>query len=1335
MTFRVVIVGGSVAGLALANMLEKFDIDYVVLEAYPDIAPQVGASIGLLPNGLRILDQLGCYDAYRAKAEDQIYQHAYLREPSGKAYGYQHDLMEMWEKMLGYPMIFIDRQMLIQVLYSNLRHKERVLTSKRAVSVEILESSAQVTTKNGEVFSGDIVVGADGIHSTVRKEMWRNAPPGYFPHDEYSKVPATTLCIFGISDRPQAYPGASQHNTLSEGHSYYVMAAPGNRVYWFLFMELKETLYGENIPRYTKDDEAKIVKQHLEDRILENMTFGDLYDKRIVTTLAPLQTYVFKKWHYKRLVTIGDSAHKVDPVTGQGGNGAIESGALLVNALLRKFDSSPDGLSEKQVEDVLAEVHAIRFERAQDVVQQGYWLQNAFTQRSTMGKLIARYFMPALGSFGVLYRGVEFCSPATSLHRLEIPHRPRAVPFEDELPARPVKNLGKINKLASIAATTLLCALAAGLVRLPKSLELTIDALCSTDVATASNFPAVTFLVNTASLLAMALVESNRVGNKITSWVQIVTFALVNSFLGPGAIGPLAALFAHWSCGLIVGRHVPVEAAKMVLPIVAVGYVLPAAIAMLRMDSSSITIWRNAPIICFMLARSLSALGNSSSSVSVDDEKSKLKIERERTRNMFAKADLPHIRLVHCTAFIISAAVHLINVFKHGLHHSLTLGGNDATLLTLGFSKYEGMIFTLSSLLLALGAAPLSLRLSGYITDFQCLTSAIIICEYRGRPGDAVNTPSQTLQPLFTELDQHQAPQTLDSLSEQIRKAIVHTEHKTSFLPLDALHRILAIEGNLAPLQQCVRGAGSREGALGEVQSFVFNNSASGSPSVTEQRAPGSGIFAVLLLIEKPQEIEKFLLAGLSDEDLPFQFPIKDGVRTIKTKRDESVEHVFCKWAYLEIENFSKHQWTVLSPFFRKPDNGNPDNVYHYDLQPEMILPFQSSTEGPNTDSGSYGTVFKVRMHPAHCDFDPYENRDLFFGVKRLKKSDGVAFKKEVDTLKRFSVNTSKHLIQLLATYRYQNNYYLIFPWADSNLQGLWESIKNPPHSLNLSLWVARQCHGLAVGLSNIHVYQSQPENDLRVPSLVPTSHEKPFGRHNDIKHENVLWFRDNSKDAEDYAGQLKISDFGFVNFNSEGSRSIVPNQALFTPTYRPPECAVPNHTISRALDLWSLGCLYLEFVTWLLKGYAAATDDFTDKRLSEGQHSDVKEFQDDNFFTMESGVLSLKPSVIKCMMDLHMDPHCTPYLHDFLDCIADHLLVPNPAGRISCAKLVCKLGSILQKCEENPEYCTKDDPRSDHAIPPASRQKVRLGKGHKNLSNMEVSGAGTRTNQQTMLM
>jgi 2-polyprenyl-6-methoxyphenol hydroxylase-like FAD-dependent oxidoreductase len=62
--FKVIIAGGSVTGLTLANIFERLNVDYAVLEAYPEIAPQKGASIGLWPNGLRILDQLGCYDNF-----------------------------------------------------------------------------------------------------------------------------------------------------------------------------------------------------------------------------------------------------------------------------------------------------------------------------------------------------------------------------------------------------------------------------------------------------------------------------------------------------------------------------------------------------------------------------------------------------------------------------------------------------------------------------------------------------------------------------------------------------------------------------------------------------------------------------------------------------------------------------------------------------------------------------------------------------------------------------------------------------------------------------------------------------------------------------------------------------------------------------------------------------------------------------------------------------------------------------------------------------------------------------------------------------------------------
>ncbi|KAG6362284.1 hypothetical protein INS49_010514 [Diaporthe citri] len=101
MGFKVVIVGGSVSGLSLANMLEKSNIE------------------------------------------------------------------------TGYPQIFIDRQMLLQVLYDNLHFKDRVLTRKRVIRVDTVEGCVHVQTEDGSRYVGDVVA-ADGVHSAVRKEMRRN---------------------------------------------------------------------------------------------------------------------------------------------------------------------------------------------------------------------------------------------------------------------------------------------------------------------------------------------------------------------------------------------------------------------------------------------------------------------------------------------------------------------------------------------------------------------------------------------------------------------------------------------------------------------------------------------------------------------------------------------------------------------------------------------------------------------------------------------------------------------------------------------------------------------------------------------------------------------------------------------------------------------------------------------------------------------------------------------------------------------------------------------------------------------------------------------------------
>ena len=72
-SFRVIIVGGSIAGLTLALCLERAGIDYLVLEARDRIDPQVGASIGIFSNGARILEQLGVYDKIEQNTDAPIW--------------------------------------------------------------------------------------------------------------------------------------------------------------------------------------------------------------------------------------------------------------------------------------------------------------------------------------------------------------------------------------------------------------------------------------------------------------------------------------------------------------------------------------------------------------------------------------------------------------------------------------------------------------------------------------------------------------------------------------------------------------------------------------------------------------------------------------------------------------------------------------------------------------------------------------------------------------------------------------------------------------------------------------------------------------------------------------------------------------------------------------------------------------------------------------------------------------------------------------------------------------------------------------------------------------
>ncbi|KAH8885604.1 FAD/NAD(P)-binding domain-containing protein [Thozetella sp. PMI_491] len=582
--FKIAIVGGSIAGLSLANMLEKFGLDYILLEAYPEIAPQVGASIGMMPNGLRILDQIGCYEPFAARLTVSMLA-------SDAAQAFDHQANEKGELCRhGYPLAFADRQTLLEVLYEHLRHKDRVHVSKRVTDVKMNESGVELTTEDGSTYSADIVVGADGVHSAVRGEMRRIAnkvDPSYFAGDETSKVPVTHKCVFGISKHTEGYPTLTENFVFRQGFSYFIVPGPEGRIYWFVFFDTGKTVYGEDIPRFTKADETALLEPHLKDRITDTLTFGELYANRISSTLVPLQEHVYKRWHFQRIITIGDAAHKQNPIGGQGGNQAIESATALVNNLLDKMEARPGGLSLSDIEDVFERTQTARRNTTELMVKKAIETQKIHAQETLAARIILRTVIPVAGGEATTSMlGTDYVIGGR-LERLPIPKRMRALPFDDELPARPLNT-----PLPQLVAAASLGLLAWSVQKPGGWADSTVNALQSLSLNLASpllsytsRLPVAGNFVNLASAMLLWTIEGYRYGNSRNILALPSIWAIQSHFFGFNKLAPFYYLSAVLFSGVTsVGRSVPVEAATSALLAAASLAVVPFVSQSLSLD-------------------------------------------------------------------------------------------------------------------------------------------------------------------------------------------------------------------------------------------------------------------------------------------------------------------------------------------------------------------------------------------------------------------------------------------------------------------------------------------------------------------------------------------------------------------------------------------------------------------------------------------------------------------------------------------------------------------------------------------------------------------------------
>ncbi|PKX91336.1 FAD-dependent oxidoreductase [Aspergillus novofumigatus IBT 16806] len=380
----VIVVGGSIAGLTLAHCLDRAGIDHIVLEKAKDIAPQLGTSIGISPNGARILDQLGVYEEIEKCIEPLNV--ATVSYPDGFHFSSRYP--EIIGQRFGFPIAFLDRQKLLQILYNRYPKKHNICLNKKVVSIQTLGDDLGVTTEDGSIYTGQLVVGADGVHSRVRSEMWKageKQSTGLVSERERTGMTVEYSCIFGISSPIKGLEMGDQVNAFFDRLTIITIHGKDSRIFWFVIQKLDEKYTYPNSPRFTDADAAAMAEKLKDVRFYRDITFGQVWTNKEVASMTALEETIFQTWHHGRMALMG-------------ANCAIEDAATLATLLNNLVDVANAKLpSNAEIETLLQRYRKIRYSRVKSIYKTSRFLVRLQARDGFLKAMFGRYFVPYAG--------------------------------------------------------------------------------------------------------------------------------------------------------------------------------------------------------------------------------------------------------------------------------------------------------------------------------------------------------------------------------------------------------------------------------------------------------------------------------------------------------------------------------------------------------------------------------------------------------------------------------------------------------------------------------------------------------------------------------------------------------------------------------------------------------------------------------------------------------------------------------------------------------------------------------------------------------------------------
>ncbi|KAK4240606.1 hypothetical protein C8A03DRAFT_13092 [Achaetomium macrosporum] len=392
--FRVIVVGGGVTGLTASHCLQKAGIDHVVLEKRADVAPPEGASIAIYPHGARILHQIGCLEPVKKAC---VPCHKWLvRGPDGKLLA-ENGYFGYLEENHGSDLLLLERREFLQILYDGLPDKSRIKTSCGVQDIKHVPGGVQVTLSNGDVETGDMVLGCDGVYSLVRSFMWDEAnksSPDLITVKEKTTMKTRWKSLIGVAPGIPELGERDLTVVYNKGHSVLALSQP-DRVYFFFIFRVDDPFAWPKRARYTDQDAEDLAQRFADHPVSNSMVFGELWKRRIRGSLVPLEEGVLDHWHHGRIVLAGDAAHKVTPNIALGGNTGIESVAVLCNHLQRMLQRSGDAKpTDADLHAVFAAYQSERHERVKQIMQLSSLITSVQAWETPWHRFLATWVLP-----------------------------------------------------------------------------------------------------------------------------------------------------------------------------------------------------------------------------------------------------------------------------------------------------------------------------------------------------------------------------------------------------------------------------------------------------------------------------------------------------------------------------------------------------------------------------------------------------------------------------------------------------------------------------------------------------------------------------------------------------------------------------------------------------------------------------------------------------------------------------------------------------------------------------------------------------------------------------